>query len=36
VQLQLDTFGHIGEQLREEMDRYADIVSFTKKEIIEQ
>jgi CRP-like cAMP-binding protein len=34
VQLQLDTFGNIGDQLRAEMDEYAQIITFTKKEML--
>jgi len=34
LQLQLDTFGNIGDQLRKEMDRYATVISFSKKEIL--
>ncbi len=34
MQLQLDTFGNIGDQLRTEMDRYAQIITFSKKEMI--
>ena len=34
MQLQLDTFGNIGEQLRAEMDEYGRIVSFSKKDTL--
>ncbi len=34
MQLQLDTFGQIGDQLRAEMESYAELVSFTKKEML--
>jgi len=34
VQLQLDTFGQIGDQLRAEMERHAELISFTKKEML--
>jgi len=34
VQLQLDTFGNIGDQLRAEMDTHAEVVRFSKKDVL--
>jgi len=34
MQLQLDTFGNIGEKLRSEMDEYGRMVSFSKKDVL--
>lgn len=34
MQLQLDTFGNISDQLKMEIDRYATVISFSKKEIL--